>query len=489
MDWAATLPISDEFGAPYLTGGGLLAVDLFSQPAIDTEKLTVRMRISTEAIDRERMIILQDGIDPEYYVGNPVVLYAHGDKEVSLPVAMSEYPDGRLAIIKSGKETYGVAHHIADDKLSMQFFHAVEKRLLRASSIGLTPKPGGVVARTIEGERMPVVVGAWLNEWSYCAVPVNPEAIIKSMRAPKRLVDLVLQESELQSVRASEILSVNKLDGSPIVEPLARIIKSLIPNKKPIVEGFAVKRILTKAQIKAMCKRDLVKALGEKSEYDEETGELLDSEAEERMEGGSEGEGDEPEVSPPGEQVDQSEAPGSIAVRTGFDVLAAALDNFRAAMVKVELPEYKDAVSKELDKIGESLMAIAGAHDSQYPSAPPLGSVGDSNQELLKSLGALTEREKVSVNHIAKSLKHHSESVRKGQFEPTRMSSLMAGFGDALSGLLKKAQDASSGFVPKEKYESDIAKAVAEANAWKKKAGALVEVLEKLDSTPEPVGR
>lgn len=561
-----------NFGQPYELAGGRIGVDTLGKPAVDENDLTVRMRISTNAVDRDRMIISQSGIDTEFYVDNPVVLFGHGEQGIHIPVALSEDPSGRCTVWRDGDATWAIAYHNAKDQVSMQIFDAVLNKLLRASSVGVTPKPGGIYHKLFGNEKIPIVDGCWLNEWSYCAVPVNPQALIKSYRGGARRED-ILRESELQCERASAILSLNRLDGKPILEPIRKALMGLLPVKKSSVLGASMKSV-TRDQLKSMDKISLAKMFKARNEFDDESKKTIEEESAKAFpaedekpaegekpakaessdapvdssgvakpvegdaaegdvglpaeidksgggdskpvevdvapspvsdvgtvdpdgDGAANGSGDAalekddldevPETSMPSEE-NQSELPGSVTVRAGYDNLKAVADVFQKEMAFVELPEYREKIQGELDKIMESLSIIAEAHDSQYKNAPKIaGSMSGSNVDpmvsVMKSFLRSDRRKVESLSHLVRSLGVISEHIVSGGFDRQRIAKAILEKSEHLKKMLGEADKSQSALVSMEKYKE----AVAEAEKYKSKLNQVLDAFEQLDSRPERV--
>ena len=186
-----------------------MAVDILSEPAINPTELSVRMCISSDAVDREDMIIRQEGINTALYRPNPVVLWGHGLEGISLPIAMSEDLEGNLTVTRDDNYTYARAFHNAKDKLSSQFFEAVSSGLIRAASIGITPTSVSCLYDR-SGDRIPVVDTGNMNEWSYCAIGVNPEAVLKSASA-RRKNEPWIKAWALQSEAVQKIMTATHL--------------------------------------------------------------------------------------------------------------------------------------------------------------------------------------------------------------------------------------------------------------------------------------
>ena len=221
--WKKSLSTVRKYDGAYLVNDSLIALDSISNPAVDEDAVTVRMKISSERLDRDNEVVIQDGISLANYKNNPVVLFSHGLAGIVTPVAMSEDRNGNLTVTKSSDGTYATAYHIAADKQSMQFFELVNHRLLRAASIGLNPV-SPIRMSFINGRKAAVLEQTDMVEWSYCAVGMNPDALVMKSLSPR-----TRQFIDEQADVADMLLRRNKLDGSSIDEPLKLFLKSLVP--------------------------------------------------------------------------------------------------------------------------------------------------------------------------------------------------------------------------------------------------------------------
>ncbi len=262
---------------------GQVAVDVLSQPAVDSKTMSCRFLISTDAIDRDKMAVRQEGIRLDYYQLNPVVLYGHGMEGIVLPIAMSEDDEGSITVQREGNHTYARAFHKPSDKVSSQMYDAVSCGLLRAASVGITPKACSVMYDA-EGAKVPIIDECMLNEWSYCAIGVNPEAVVKSMGGKSKVSNSWLEAYALQSDAALRILERGTLDGSPI-DP---VIRKSLSQLRPVATGsgvgfnFGEKKMLkslTSQEVKSMNARQLMKACASMESYDDKTKSLIKSAA------------------------------------------------------------------------------------------------------------------------------------------------------------------------------------------------------------------
>lgn len=494
--------------------GSLVAADVLSKPAVNEKKMTVRMRISTDCIDRERMVILQDGIDLSLYVNNPVVLYGHGEEGIVTPVAMSEDDDGNCTVFRTDDGTYAIAKHQKKDKYSSQIFDAVSVGLLRASSVGVTPK-SVTMQYDKQSKKIPVVEACFLNEWSYCAVGVNPEAIIKSNRS-SRFSSEILTAYALQCEAVDRILTSNKLDGSEILPEIKRSLMRLAPAKKVYGKGVDMARrlSLTKAQISGMSAGQLAKSLTKMASYDLETQKMLNQEVEKMLESeeendeyeevdsappaaeGEEMESDDempeeiekdmpasgPEEDPMTEAAVEESSPGSGSPKQGSQVLTAFHEDLSGLISKAEASigsteneRVVKGLEKELSKLRDCQMAIEALHNGEYADAPKLGG-GDepeTTSEMVKAWMRRDSRNKRCVTAICDRLKTLAGRVEANRARPSQVAKSLTRWSDDLHRIVRDA----------ESIETD--EEVAERIETLEKS--LRAALEKLDKTPAPI--
>ena len=291
---AIDLPTKSQamLGEVYRTGRGQIAVDLLSTPAIDESTLSVRMRISTDAVDRERMSIIQEGILLDLYQDNPVVLFGHGEAGIEIPVAMAESPDGKVVVWRErGNGTYSRAYHQKSIKESMQIFDLVKCKLLRASSVGVTPIEFGSYQDS-QGRKIPIVKSCYLNEWSYCAIGVNPQALVKSYSGRVSAGLEPWNEAwNLQCAAAIAILDRNTLNGESILPALRKSLSCLIPGRREAGrlasargDDLSMQKSYTREEVAALNDRDLMYAITKQFEYNFQTRKAFGEEAKKRQE-------------------------------------------------------------------------------------------------------------------------------------------------------------------------------------------------------------
>lgn len=128
--------------------------------------------INTESIDTYRTVIDPEGGDLSRYNRNPVVLIGH---DHTLVAANSRVRiDGERLIATVDESSWDLDHDVI-----ATWKRKVDKGLVRGASIGFLPT---VVERVTDGEGRVThwVIRKWvLLEWSICAVPSNPDALVE----------------------------------------------------------------------------------------------------------------------------------------------------------------------------------------------------------------------------------------------------------------------------------------------------------------------
>lgn len=388
---------------------GQLAADVISEPAIDTNALTVRMRISTNQCDRVNHVVRQEGINLELYRDNPIVLFGHGMEGIALPVAVSEDPNGLLTVENRDDGTYAIAHHSKSLKLSMQMFDLVAQRFIRASSIGITPT---VLSKgyDTDGDQVLFVEEGYLNEWSYCTIGVNPGArITKSLADCREFLDL-------QCEVANRILVTNTLDGTPIHPVIRKSLQAAVVTKVstpgieviPPKEEVKMTKSLSVEQIKQMKPKQIAKAMGEFGEYDPATQAALSAAVESipdlpPEEAPAVGPVDDIDVSSDEIEVPEDESPlGSKVLRSIYDSLGSVIDNATKALAPVENPDVKTAAEDVLQQLRDLATSLEGVFRERYPDQPGLApAMEEPSDEVVKSFLSQSNRGRDQLRGLA----------------------------------------------------------------------------------------
>jgi hypothetical protein len=117
-----------------------------------------KMAISTEDVDRQGEVIMQDGIDASLYMQNPVVLWAHDYSSAPIGMAEKVYRDGNKTIAE------GI---FAPTEKAQEIRQLYDLKIQRASSVGIIPLE-------MEGN---TITKSQLLEFSFVPVPANPYAL------------------------------------------------------------------------------------------------------------------------------------------------------------------------------------------------------------------------------------------------------------------------------------------------------------------------
>ena len=137
--------------------------------AIDAENRRVTVVASTSNVARDGAIIEARGWDLSYYERNPVVLWAHNDREL---------PIGRTVESQLTDSELIQTHEFADHPAAQQVFDAIRGGFVNATSVRWIH--GETAVRTMpSGDRVLVFTnGHQLLETSYVPIPADPGALI-----------------------------------------------------------------------------------------------------------------------------------------------------------------------------------------------------------------------------------------------------------------------------------------------------------------------
>lgn len=159
---------------------------------------TFEVIASSESVDRQGEIVMQEGIDIKNYMNNPVILFGHD--YWSLPIGKA------TEIVRQAGKTVvrGVFASAEANPLAQQVRKLYEEGILKAVSIGFIPKE-------YNGNQ---ITKSELLELSFVPVPANPEAL--------SVLNLV-KERGLQKEYAFVLKSMQK-SGIKLSEPLEEFI-------------------------------------------------------------------------------------------------------------------------------------------------------------------------------------------------------------------------------------------------------------------------
>jgi len=303
---------------------GSLAIDHISPPYVDRAAMSAQAVISTATIDRVGDLLIPRGCRLENYAKNPIVLWAHGLEGITQPIGTSLSPDGELAVSISETEVKATSWFSQKSLESAQIFELIDEGIVRATSVRETPIQSRIHHDPNGGEVL--IVEEWeLEEWSWCAIGINPDAVAKTLHR-------------------------NRLGGQPITPS---VLKSLIA-VAPVNRRFGIGIGLT-------TEKDMTIPLESEESADEE---ILDEALSEL---------DELENSA------DIQPYGSSVVSAAYAALATACQNIEDAMAPLENPAVKEGLNAILVSLQGQSAALEGLHASSYPDQPPLK--GDDQQQ------------------------------------------------------------------------------------------------------------
>lgn len=342
-------------------------MDVLSEPRVDRGRMAATAIISTPVVDRVGDVLNPLGCKLDNYRNNPAVLWAHGFDDITLPVGKSEDPDGNLSVSISEEGVAATCFFSQRSLEAAQIFELVDEGVVRGTSVRETPIVSSFQRDQQYGDLL--IVDEWdLEEWSWCCVGVNPEAVAKA-------------------------LGRNRLAGKPIVPSILKSLSAVAPSLKHYGKGFdpaetvPVKKRYTPAQLKAMSDEDLTKAKADAENPEAITDEEKRRKAEEPAETDVETEtetetestdGTEPGNTPYGAQV----------VSAVHSAIAGAVANIEQAMGPLENPEVKAALSDIMAALGDQCTALEGVYTAQYPDQPALKADTGKDAEGVESMKA-----------------------------------------------------------------------------------------------------
>ena len=307
--------------------GRSLAMETTVAPEIDRQAMSARAVISTATIDRVQDLLIPRGCRLENYQKNPVVLWGHGLEGISQPIGTSRDPTGNLAVTITDDEVRATSWFSQTSLAAAQIFELIDEGIVRATSVRETPLKSRIERHPHVGDIL--IVEEWeLEEWSWCAIGVNPDAVAKTLHR-------------------------NRLGGQPIISSIVKSLTTVAPVYKRFGIGLPTEKVMT-----------------DPSRLNEEPESV-----------------DLPLEDPPtAAETDESDADrqpyGSTVVSAVHTALTAACQNIEDAIVPLENPTVKEGLNAILISLQEQIAAIEGLHSSSYPDQPSLKSDdGSDGQE------------------------------------------------------------------------------------------------------------
>jgi phage head maturation protease len=160
-------------------------------PPINEQRQEVLFLISTPCVDRQGDVVIPEGCleTLDWYVANPVVLYAH-DHAVP-PIAHSYTHSGEPGVWITEEGVWSYARFHGKTQLSEEIFRLCAEGILRGASIGFYPRryeeippredldePSSDKEAAVPSLRRGLLFTSWdLIEYSVVPIPANPETV------------------------------------------------------------------------------------------------------------------------------------------------------------------------------------------------------------------------------------------------------------------------------------------------------------------------
>ncbi len=308
-----------------------LAIAFAGQPYVDRQAMSATAVISTATIDRVGDLLVPQGCQLANFAKNPVVLWAHGLEGIGQPIGTSRDPNGKLAVAVSKDDVQATSWFSQSLLEASQIFELIDEGIVRATSVRETPIKSHVRRDPDVGDVL--IVEEWdLEEWSWCAVGVNPDAVAKA-------------------------LNRNRLGGRPIVPSIIKSLTAVAPTLRRFGVGLPTEKTVT-----------------DNNQTNDDTMNAT---------------GDELPLPWSGNDIDSGTQPyGATVVCAVHASLAAACQSIEDAMGPLENPEVKEGLQAILIALQEQLTALEGLHSSSYPNQSQLksdGDDGDQDDEAMKA--------------------------------------------------------------------------------------------------------
>ncbi|MEI8017347.1 MAG: hypothetical protein WCH39_04055 [Schlesneria sp.] len=312
--------------------GRSLAIEFSGQPYVDRKAMSARAVISTATIDRVGDLLIPRGCHLENYSKNPVVMWAHGLEGIGQPIGTSRDANGQVAVTVSDDDVQATSWFSQTSLEAAQIFELIDEGIVRATSVRETPIKSRLRHDPTQGDVL--IVEEWdLEEWSWCAIGVNPDAVAKTLHR-------------------------NRLGGQPITPSIMKSLTAVATPVKRFGIGISTEKLMSDTTQPA----------------DEDDPDTVVDDSSVDSDGNDDGTGNQPY--------------GSTVVSAIHASLTAACHNIEDAMGPLENPAVKDALSEILSSLQEQLAALEGIHSSNYPDQPALKADeedGDQGDDAMKA--------------------------------------------------------------------------------------------------------
>jgi hypothetical protein len=174
--------------------------------------------ITTDSVDKDREVVLPDGIDLESYRRNPIVLYQHLDHQ---PIGKSLWIKPTGNGLKSKTLYASRPADFVGDFLPDLAFALVQQQILKGRSIGFLtlmidqPTPEQLQARPDWKDAQIIISKSEMFEYSVVSVPCNDQALQEAVS--KGLKEFSSSALETLGIKVPELPA--KEQPKPIVRP------------------------------------------------------------------------------------------------------------------------------------------------------------------------------------------------------------------------------------------------------------------------------
>jgi phage head maturation protease len=190
-----------------------------------TEERSEVSKITTEAVDRDREVVIAKGIDLSAYNSNPIVLLNHDWHGLPLGKALwvKSHGNGLTAKTQYAKRPQGHEGEWVPESV----YSLIKQDMLPGKSIGFLPlearppEKAEINARPELKDVKRIITKSILLEYSVVGIPSNPEALVQMKSFPALAKALGVEEPAEPT--PSLLVEIEKL-------------KALIPDLAPILE-------------------------------------------------------------------------------------------------------------------------------------------------------------------------------------------------------------------------------------------------------------
>jgi len=296
-------------------------------PYVDRAAMSAKATISTATIDRTNDLLVPKGCWTVNYEKNPMVLFDHGIGTIAMPMGLSQDREKNLTVEITDDEVNATCFFTQSILEPCQIFELVAEGTIKATSVRETPRKSRMVL--IDGQQVCYVDEWELEEWSWCLLGVNPDAVAKT-------------------------IDRNRLGGKPIVPSIMKSLTSAMP-EKPATEFVQIEvSKLQNTEKKSMAGE---KPEDEKDNEKDPSGRNTSTPAEDVKED------QDPATMPYGQQV----------LRAHHAEMSKCIKKAEDCVPVIEQPDVKKCMMKSVSSLKDELTNIEGAHNESYPLSKPLG--------------------------------------------------------------------------------------------------------------------